>query len=50
MNDDEPEFFYEGYWTRFTCPKCGDQTEVEGDARGDAAKCENCGFEGVIGS
>lgn len=49
-DSEDEEFFYEGFWTRFTCPECGAQSEVEGDARGEQATCDQCNHSGVIGS
>jgi len=46
MEDDEQNERIEvrGYiYTHWDCPHCGSVHEVEGDGKGDADECQDCG-------
>jgi DNA-directed RNA polymerase subunit RPC12/RpoP len=49
LDDDVAEAFYEGSWSRLSCPHCQDMFEVESDvSNGEEVECDSCGKRSVV--
>lgn len=44
-----PEAQYMGFYSRFSCPNCDEDFEIEGDVTsGETVTCDACGKDAVV--